>query len=234
MDIIENITESLKYPLTDWVKIVILAVVMLVPIVDFIGLGYYLRIIKSTLAGVDELPEFDNIGELFIDGLKLIIVSLIYMLIPIILFLLAWILAAPAATVTYGSDFSYYVPFTAMSGLSIVLMIIGVLLAIIMSIIYLPAIVNMALYDSEIGAAFRFSEILSRVSSIGWGSYILWIIAIWITLGVLGSITFIIAIILVFTLIGIPIAAILLLAVNAYLTIFQARSVGLLFASSVE
>ncbi len=26
------------------------------------------RIIKATLAGIDELPEFDEIGDMFVDG----------------------------------------------------------------------------------------------------------------------------------------------------------------------
>lgn len=60
MDIIENITESLKYPLSDWTKILVLAVISIIPIVNFISEGYMLRVIKSTLAGIDEIPDFDN------------------------------------------------------------------------------------------------------------------------------------------------------------------------------
>jgi hypothetical protein len=68
MNIGENISDSLQYPIKDWVKIIILGIIMIIPIVNFIGLGYYLRIIKSTLAGLDELPDFEGVGELFIDG----------------------------------------------------------------------------------------------------------------------------------------------------------------------
>ncbi|MGZ7044551.1 MAG: DUF4013 domain-containing protein [Methanobacterium sp.] len=229
MDIVENITSSLKYPLSDWTKILILMVISIIPIVNFMSAGYYLRIIKSTLAGINDVPDFDNLGELFIDGIKILILGIIYMIVPIIIFILAAVLAGPAS-VSYSSGYSYYVPFTAFTGLSLVLMVIGFLLAIIVSIIYLPALVNMALYDGELGAAFRFSEILDRIKVIGWGSYILWIIAIWITTIIVGLIIGIIGGILLIVLIGF----IVIFAGEAYLIMFQSRSLALLFAESIE
>lgn len=228
MNIVDNITSSLKYPLNDWVKILILTVISIIPIVNFMSGGYYLRIIKSTLAGIDDVPEFDNLGELFIDGIKIIIVGIVYMIVPIILFIIAGLFATPASTVDYSSG--YYVPFAALSGLSLIFMLIGFILSIIVSIIYLPAIVNMALYDSDLGAAFRFSEILDRVSAIGWGDYILWIIAIWITSVVAGFIIGIVGAILIIILIGF----LVWFLGAAYLTMFQARSLALLFAESIE
>ena len=47
MEIGEIISDSVKYPTSDWTKIIILAVILLIPIVNFIGLGYILRIIKG-------------------------------------------------------------------------------------------------------------------------------------------------------------------------------------------
>ncbi|MBI5679784.1 MAG: DUF4013 domain-containing protein [Methanobacterium sp.] len=226
MDIVENITESIKYPLADWVKIVILTVISIVPIVNFMSTGYYLRIIKSTLAGVDEVPEFDNLGELFIDGIKVLIVGIVYMIIPMIIWLVA--LLPVFLALLSGSQSS------AIAGLSsiltIVLMLIAFIVTIIMSLLVLPAIVNMGLYDGSIGAAFRFSEVMEKISTIGWGSYILWIIAIWITMMILGLIIGIIGFILLIIIIG----PLLWILGGAYLTMFQARSVGLLFASSIE
>lgn len=223
MDIIENITESIKYPLADWVKIVILTVISIVPIVNFMSMGYYLRIIKSALAGVDEVPDFDNLGELFIDGIKVIIVEIIYMIIPIIIFAVAvlpLLLAGDPSSIMSG----------LMSGLTIVLMIIGVIVTIIVSLLLLPALVNMALYDGSMGAAFRFGEIMEKIAAIGWGSYILWIIAIIITAFILELVIGIIGAILIIILIG----PLLWILGGAYLMMFQARSAGLLFASTVE
>lgn len=229
LGIVDNIMESLKYPLGDWTKILILMVISIVPIVNFMSPGYMLRIIKSTLAGIDEVPDFDNLGELFIDGIKILIVGIIYMIVPIILFIIAGVFAAPATTIDYSTGYST-VPFAAMSGISLVIMLIGFIVEILVLLIYYPALVNMALYDSEIGAAFRFSEILDRISTIGWGSYILWIIAIMVASFIVGIIIGIVGTILMLILIGF----LVIIAGGAYLAMFQARSIGLLFSETLE
>ena len=75
MEIGEIVSDSVKYPTSDWTKIIILAVILIIPIVNFIGIGYVIRIIKGTLASLDDLPDFDEVGELFIDGLKVFVVG---------------------------------------------------------------------------------------------------------------------------------------------------------------
>lgn len=228
MNIVDNIGESLRYPLKDWVKILILTVITIIPIVNFMSAGYFLRIIKSTLAGIDEVPEFDDLGGLFIDGIKILIAGIIYMIVPIIIFFIAALLAGPA-TVTDGSGMSY-VPFYALSGLSLVLMVIGIILAFLVSLIFYPAMVNMALYDSDLGAAFKFSEILDNIKTIGWGNYIIWIIAIIVTSAVAGIVIWFVGLILLIILIGF----LVWFLGGAYLSMFQARSLGLLFAEYIE
>jgi hypothetical protein len=223
MNIVDNITDSLKYPLNDWVKILILTVISIIPIVNFMSGGYYLRIIKSTLAGVDEVPEFDDLGELFIDGIKLIVVGIVYMIVPLIIYAIAWL------PLLFAGD-PYSVTSSIMSGLTLVLMIVAFIVTFIVSLLLLPAIVNMALYDSEIGAAFRFSEVLDRIKAIGWGDYILWIIAIWVTTVIAGFIIGIVGAILLIILIGF----LIWFLGGAYLTMFQARSLALLFGESIE
>jgi hypothetical protein len=117
-----------------------------------------------------------------------------------------------------------------MTGLTFVILIIDIVVAIIFALVLYPAIVNMALYDSEIGAAFRFSEILERISTVGWGNYILWIIAILITTVIAGFVIGIVGAILLIILIGF----LVWFLGGAYLTMFQARSIGLLFSESME
>lgn len=224
MDIGENIMDSIKYPLQDWAKILILMVISIIPIVNFASGGYYLRIIKSTLAGVDEVPGFDDFGELFIDGIKMIIAYIIYMIVPLIIIIVGAFFLAPAgATTSYAAA-------TMFTGISLIVMLIGAIIAFIISIIAVMGIANMAYYDNELGAAFRFSEIMERISAIGWGSYIIWLIALVVVIMILGFIIGIIAGILMFILIGF----LVYFAGIAYLTMLQARSTALTFASSLE
>ena len=206
MNIKENINDSLQYPIKDWVKMIILGIILIIPIVNFIGLGYYLRIIKSTLAGLDELPDFERVGELFIDGMKILIVCIIYVIVPLIFYALSFTFAG------------------------LVFFIIAAIFALIISIFAYMGIVNMAYYDSEIDAALRYREILDRITAIGWGNYILWWIVLMLIITVAGFIIGIVGGILLYFVLGF----LVFLLGYSYLVIFQARSVALTFASSRE
>ena len=47
--------------------------------------------------------------------------------------------------------------------------IVYIIVAIIIGLIEVIGIANMAYYDGDLGAAFRFSEILDTFREIGWG-----------------------------------------------------------------
>lgn len=231
MNIKGNITDSLQYPFNDWVKIIILGIIIIIPIVNFIGLGYYLRIIKSTLVGLDELPDLGHVGELFIDGLKIVIVYLIYAIVPLIFYSLSLAFAGsttvPSSTAT-SSLFSSYLP--VLTGIPLVFLIIATIFAIIINLFAYIGIANMAYYDGDMGAAFRYREILDRVASIGWGYYILWWVVIMLISIVAGLIMGIVGAILLFFVLGF----LVFLLGFGYLLIFHARSVALIFTTSGE
>ncbi|MCE5215245.1 MAG: DUF4013 domain-containing protein [Methanobacterium sp.] len=227
MDIGEIVSDAVKFPSSDWKKVIILGIFFLLTFV-IIGIffvsGYFLRIIKSTLAGYDELPEFDEWGDMFIDGLKVFVVSLVYMIIPMIVIFIGVFASITSLAVT--STGTYTDPW-AFIGLMSGTVIIGAILALIFGLIAYIAIANMALYD-EIGAAFKFSEILERIKMIGWGKYILWYIVM-IIIGVVGG--FIASLLNIIPFIGMIIA---LLVIYPYLQMIYARSLALIFASSEE
>jgi hypothetical protein len=231
MNITGNISDSLQYPTKDWVKIVILGIILIIPIVNFIGLGYYLRIIKTSLAGLDELPNFERIGELFVDGIKLLMVCIIYAIVPLIFYALSVSFAGSAtvsSSTTTSSVFSSYLP--GLTGISVVFFIIAAIFAIIISIFAYMGIANMAYHDSEIGAALRYREILDRITAIGWGNYMRWWIILTLIITVAGFFIDIIGGILLFFVLGF----LVFLLGYSYLLIFQARSVALTFISLGE
>ncbi|MFZ0442919.1 MAG: DUF4013 domain-containing protein, partial [Methanobacterium sp.] len=204
MNINENIRDSLQYPVKDWIKMIILGIILIIPIVNFIGLGYFLRIIKSNLAGLDELPDFKGVGELFIDGIKILIVCIIYAIVPLIFYALSVVFAGSAtvpSSTTASSVLSFnYLP--AFTGISLVFFIISAIFAIIISIFAYMSIAKMAYHDSKIGAALRYHEILDRIATIGWGNYILWWIVLMLIITVLGFIIGIVGGILLFFVLG--------------------------------
>lgn len=203
MYINRNIMDSLRYPLKNWVKLIILGVILLIPIVNLIGLGYCLKSIRSTFEGSNLLPGFDNMGELFINGIKLFIVGLIYAVVPLILFMVASI---------FGSLFLWLAIFSAMA----------------ISIVGFMGIANMVYHNNDIGSALRYQEIIETISVMGWAKYIIWWIIFMFILTITGIVVSIIGGVLLYYVPGF-----IFLAVGyGYLTLFQARSIALTFASS--
>ena len=227
MEIGEIISNAVKYPSYDWKKVIILGILFILSFIIigiFFVFGYYLRIVKSTIAGIDELPEFDDWGNMFIDGLKVLVVNFIYLLIPGIIIFVGVFTSIASLAATNTSIYTAPTSFFALIGIT---GIIGIILALIFALFAHIAIANMALYD-EIGAAFRFNEILDKIKMIGWGKYIIWYIFMLITGFVVGLIASILNII---PLIGTIIA---LLVIYPYFVMFYSRSLGLIFVSSDE
>lgn len=221
MEIGEIISDAIKYPSAAWSKVVILGVILIIPIVNFIGLGYLFRIIKATFAGIDELPDFDEVGELFIDGIKIFIVGLIYAIPVIIIAVILGLLLSFNPSYSTGT-FTGFDMFTFALGYSIYIVV-----AIIIGLIEVIAIANMALYEGELGAAFKFSEVMDRIAMIGWGQYITW----YVIMVLLGLVAAVIAGLTIAIIIGFIIAP---LIIYPYFSMFGARSLALLFASSED
>ena len=227
MEIGEIISDAVKYPSSNWKKVLILGVFFILSIVIvgiFFVLGYFLRILKSTIAGVDELPEFDDWGDMFVDGLKVLVVHIVYLLIPGIVIGVGVFASIASLAATNTSIYTAPASFFALIGVT---GIIGYILALIFALFAYIAVANMAYYD-EIEAAFRFSEILDKIKMIGWGKYIIWYIVMLIIGFVVGLIAGILNII---PLIGTIIA---LLVIYPYFVLFFSRSLGLIFTSNEE
>lgn len=232
MDIGEIISDSVKYPISDWKKLLTLGVLfllsfLLIPV--FLAIGYAFRALKATIAGFDELPEFDEWGEMFIDGVKVFVVTIAYMIIPLII-----IFAGIFFMGSYGPILTN-VPLLLQAGGSIT--IVGFILAIIFGLLLIIAIAHMAFNDSQLGAAFRISEILDVIADIGWVDYIIWYIVVIIVGGIIGFIaSFVIGLIsglmgLIVPLVGSAVSYILSsLFVQPYLNLFYFRALGLRYA----
>lgn len=206
------IKDAVKYPFSDWKKILIFGIIILissipeivnrhalistseVTLIWFLGIisflsyffirGYTFRIIKSSLKGNIELPQFNNWSEMFIDGIKLFIVTIIY-LVPAILIILVYsalsFLSNPSLVINILSEAGvfYFIGGTGLTALSSWLGIwyyIIVMYAVIISPIILMAMAHMANNDSELLTAFRFRDIIDKISILGWRNIIIWYI----------------------------------------------------------
>ncbi len=226
MDIGEIVSDSIKYPSSNWGKVLILGVIMIASILIvpiFLVYGYVFRIIKATLAGVDELPDFDEIGDMFVDGLKIFVVAIVYAIPVYIIALILNLIIGASMTVTSTTTSLDPMMFWGL----IVGNLVFIIVALIIGLIEVIAIANMAYNDGELGAAFRFSDIMNIIANIGWGKYI----ATYIVIAIIGAIGFFIGMLTMFILIGI---ILLPLVIAPYIAMFGSRAIGLLVASSIE
>lgn len=225
MDIGEIVSDSIKYPTSDWKKVIIFGLLYLISIFIItipLSIGYGFRALKASIAGADELPEFDEWGEMYVDGLKVFVVYFVYLLIPTLIILIgSW--ASIAALFATASSGVVTDP-TAFLGIMSIAVIIGGILALILGLIATIGLANMAYNDSDLGAAFRFSEITDIISQIGWVDYIIWYVVIMIILMI---ISFIAGILNIIPILGFLIAV---LVVYPYMMLFYYRALALLYA----
>ena len=251
MNVGEIIENALRYPLLDLKKFLIFGIIVLISnlYTDFISssgnagiklilallgllltvviLGYEFRILESKLAGFNEIPELNNWLEMFVDGLRFVIVGIVYV-IPLVLILAIGGLFFGLVFGVLGANFS------AHSHVMIlyigILILIVILYAIITYPIILMSLANMANdNDKDIGAAFKLSEIFNRISNIGWGNLIIWYIItgiIYLILAILG-----LAIMGIFTFIHLKIVGQVIypLFVLSFMLIFIYRSAALFY-----
>ncbi|MFC2031657.1 DUF4013 domain-containing protein [Chloroflexota bacterium] len=128
---------------------------LLIPLILAFALlaGYSVEIIRRVMRGeLDGLPEWDDWGRLFKDGLMVMIIGIVYAL-PIII--LSICMSVPIGVAADGAK-------GVSAGFSALLSCISLLYAIAMSVV-LPAATAFYAAEDELGAAFRFGDVFSLV-----------------------------------------------------------------------
>ncbi len=136
--------------------------------------GYVMRIYR----GAPSAPEVDDWGTLFVDGLKLLVVGLVYA-IPIIIISMLIYGQLFLAIVSGRLDGYMMAAFTP----NLVLMLLLYIVEIIVGIIMPVAAIRFARTGS-FSEAFNFSAILETIGKIGWLNYIIALILISIVIGI--------------------------------------------------
>jgi hypothetical protein len=139
-----------------WLLLVIATILLCLPL-----LGYTLKVFR----GEKPAPEVTDWGTLFIDGIKYLIVSLIWAIPMMIVFFVTIGAGIMAAT---GDPESMMGAIGGMLFGLIVFAIIGILTLIFATI----GVIRFARTGS-MGEAFNFKEISATIGKIGWVSYII-------------------------------------------------------------
>jgi hypothetical protein len=189
-----------------WLLLVIATLLLCIPL-----FGY----IMIVLRGNKPEPEVTGWGTLFIDGIRYIIVTVIYALPALVIFFVT--LGSVVVEILAGNPAGVL---TVLGGLVFGL-VIFLVVAFICSLFGTIGVIRCARTGS-MGEAFNFSAISATIGKIGWINYI-------IALVIMGIIQFVISLLLSL-LTGVPYAGTLIeLIVLAPVAIFEARYLSLVY-----
>ncbi|KAF5091255.1 hypothetical protein DSECCO2_05060 [anaerobic digester metagenome] len=214
---IEFTNEALFGKWVRWIMLVIASIVM--PIMY----GYTVRIMR----GVQPAYEEESFFSLFIDGVKLLVIYLIYMIIPLIAFAITIGVTAFNVIQTGGN-------FTMDSLLPIAGALIagGVITIIIGFIFMLLNIIGSVRFarTQSMKEAFAFGEIFSTIGKIGWLNYIFSLIVLFIVVFLIVIVVTIVEVILGFIpILGLIIGWVISLFLGPYISIMMSRYYSLLY-----
>jgi len=218
MNLGDNFGDSFAYTkklFSDVVRLIILIVLSIIPIVDWIVIGYQARVLKES-PGQGAPPKLEKYGELFVDGAKVFFASLVYMLVPLILIIVGAVGAFAGLASSLQAQAS--APAVLVGGTAVIVLLIGIVLAILL-LIFLGVGMAHMIKTGKFGKAFAFGEIFGIIRGIGWVKYLGWIAVTVIIGAILAGISGAIPVI------GSIIAAI----VQPLFGVFIFRSMGLLY-----
>lgn len=208
IQITDIVKDSVAYPFRDLPNFVLLMVlviscIFIIPIPLLVG--YIYRIITATIYGHDSLPNFQELAEMYVDGLKIILALIVYGLVS---FAISTILVLIGSAVG-GVIAAFFI-------------ILNQIVMFLISIFSLFAVANMALYN-DWAAVFDVKSIWELCTSIGLLRILAWyclliVISFFALVTSVLSILFLIAPVIIFI----------------WLTVFEYRSLGLLVSCAEE
>jgi hypothetical protein len=161
-DSFEYAKEAVVGKWNQWLMLIIATILLGIPLA-----GYSLKVLR----GEKPAPEVTDWGTLFIDGIKYLIISIIWMIPAMIVFFLAVgvsVLGAMSGDPTAAM--------AAVGGMMIGMLVFFVVLLITL-LFEIIGVIRFARTGS-IGEAFNFGAILATIGKIGWGSYIIALIVL--------------------------------------------------------
>ncbi len=201
-----------------WLLLMVATILLTIPL-----MGYIMNVYR----GVKPAPDVKEWGRLFVDGILLFIVGIIYA-IPIII--LEFLIAGTAFASMIGDN-----PAAMVSGMlgAGILAVILIVVTIIVALLSPVGIIRFA-RTGNFGEAFNFGEIIATIKKIGWLSYILALVIITIIVAIPVLIVWFIlmALMLALPIIGIVIAGLVFLIILPVISVFEARYLTSVYESA--
>jgi hypothetical protein len=151
-----------------WLKLILALILLGIPFN-----GYVMRVYR----GAHPAPDVDQWGTLFIDGLKLLVIGIIYA-VPIVVI---WMFILGSMILTGMSESAEAA--IATSGINVLLMMVMYVYEIAIAVIMPIASIRFA-RTGAISEAFNFGAIFGTIGRIGWLNYIIAILLIGLVTGI--------------------------------------------------
>lgn len=163
-----DIGKSFSFPFEDrqWVtKLGLGAVITMVPILNFAWSGYMVELIRNVMNGAREpLPNWDDIGKKFMDGLILTLAGFVYALPMLIVICLPLSIMVVPAIMSSNGDMQEIA--NAIAGASSVLFLcllcVFIIYALALSVVY-PAILIVFAREGTFASCFKFREVFDII-----------------------------------------------------------------------
>ena len=141
-----------------WVLLIIGTIILTIPL-----LGYVAKIFRAEKPA----PEVQNWGSLFVDGIKLLIVEIVYF-IPVMILWAIMMFVLGSGVSPAGNPYGAYgmTPMAGVAGagaFSIIIFIVYIVIAILLPV----ALIRFA-RSGNFGDTFDFHAIFDRIGKIGW------------------------------------------------------------------
>ncbi|WP_311172786.1 DUF4013 domain-containing protein [Halobellus ordinarius] len=184
------LSDALRYPLNDdkWLRTILIGgllsvlTVFVVPI--FFLQGYFVRVLRGVANGDSQPPVFNDWGDLFIDGVKLLVVNILLSLVFVAAMLVIGALFGAGSLLSGAGPGADPGP----GGLIAVLGVVGFLLFLVIALAIgyvAPAMLANFAREDSLAAAFDVSTIVAGVTT---GEYLTaWVLAIAVAV-VLGTV----------------------------------------------
>jgi len=190
-----NINKAFSYPFGDkeWpIKILVGAAISAFPLANFISVGYKYKIFKSVLNGEEPyMPEWDDFKGLFFQGIWLFLIGLCYIVPPMIVGSLGFMVIFFGVLVTIAKVEA-----------GVIILLIGVafisagfFLWMLAAFLYPMALASYAKGDENFVEAFRIVEIFKRTLAV-FGDYVIAFIVMYV-------VVFVMLVLFIFPLVGI-------------------------------
>ena len=213
MRIGDNFAASFEYAkdalIGKWIRWILLIVISIIPVVDFILVGYNVRVLRGTTPA----PELEDYGQLIIDGLLYTVISAIWAIPAIIVGII--LIGGPFIELIFSPD----------KIAAIAEMIVGSLVTFTIAFVFgLFATIGLVRFArmEKFSEAFAFGAIRDKIGDIGWINYIIALLVINIVVEITTSIILFIPIVW----------PILLVIALPFLSIFTSRFICNLYDSA--